>query len=493
MPTHHNDQARLAQYLASWGLRQFPDAAAYEQWQREQIPAHERQRLDRLRQERGESIQAERAFYDLAAHPQILPALHSQHYDYYMTVGSTMADRIAPACRVLDVGCGVGILTIYYASLFPETEFVGIDRSPVSIATASAEARKRHVRNVRFELTDLSEWRPDSLRFDLVLSTHAVFQAEHDPGMPSRSWRTFDRAADCDHQHVLEERTGLKTRLDALCRLLDAKGRLLLCEKATHLGRRVLLQRALSARGLSLYTKPFLIRYHSLGELIDDGPLYEVSYAPTSRWEWDEQWEPREGDSLYCVSGAQARQIGQRLCRLFPHRTVDADAQRFGRCRLTVGTWENALHFCYVSNVHDVESVVIGAAIDAPLFARLLSQWERRTASDRAELIAWLSQRTVPATAEEPLPWYENHTPVAQWIWEALPDKIVHREHTFQEHDGRQLHVETGASLEWAYLYWANTFDQRQLVIVPVDQDALLHHYLDEAIADMPMPAKPRS
>ena len=50
-----------------------------------------------------------------------------------------MLSRIGAANRVLDFGCGVGILTTLYARHCPDTQFVGVDRSPGSIAAASPE------------------------------------------------------------------------------------------------------------------------------------------------------------------------------------------------------------------------------------------------------------------------------------------------------------------------------------------------------------------
>ena len=63
-------------------------------------------------------------------------------------------------------------------------------------------------------------------------------------------------------------------------------------------------------------------------------------------------------------------------------------------------------------------------------------------------------------------PLYENHWPSAQRVWEQLHDKRLLKEITRQEPDGRQLHVELGQAEEGVYLYCANTFDRRQLVLV---------------------------
>ena len=143
----------------------------------------------------GEHPEADISFYDLAAQERILPVLYSQRYDYYLEIGCAITDRIEPAQRVLDFGCGVGMLTTFYAWSFPHITFVGVDRSPGSIARASDEAAKRGLSNVQFETRHIP---PDDLSdsFDLVISTQTLFQAERDPGLPSQSWKTMERACD---------------------------------------------------------------------------------------------------------------------------------------------------------------------------------------------------------------------------------------------------------------------------------------------------------
>jgi hypothetical protein len=80
------------------------------------------------------------------------------------------------------------------------------------------------------------------------------------------------------------------------------------------------------------------------------------------------------------------------------------------------------------------------------------------------------------------VPLYENHWPSAQDAWERLNDKKVIREDTAEESDGRQLHVELGTTEGLRYLYCANTFDQRQLVIVESARAEMLHTYYQEII-----------
>ena len=86
------------------------------------------------------------------------------------------------------------------------------------------------------------------------------------------------------------------------------------------------------------------------------------------------------------------------------------------------------------------------------------------------------------ATSAPDSPLYENHWPSAQGVWEQLNDKTVIRQDTGEESGGRQLHVELGTAEGLRYLYCANTFDQRQLVLVEPARAGMLHTYYQEII-----------
>jgi SAM-dependent methyltransferase len=379
----------LHSHLAWWGLRQFTSDEAYFQWQRETLSPSDIVALHRrVEQKRDGSSADEVSFYDATAHSNILPVLYSQQYDYYLAIGSRVADRIGESRFILDVGCGVGILTTFYAKQYPNKALVGIDRSPASIARAQEQAKAHGLTNVQFECLDLDHTAP-TRSYDLILATHALVQAEQDPGIPSRNWNTFERAREKQQQADFERRTGIGSRLDRLSALLSAQGRMIVFEKTRQLARRVPLQRALAARDLGLIDQPELIRYRLFEEVADDGPFYVLGRGAQRQLPWDESPEPDEGRS-------------------------------FDRTQLKTGSSDS----------------------DAPL--------------------------------------YENHCPSAQNIWEQLHDKHLLKETTCQEPDGRQLHVELGQAEDWVYLYCANTFDQRQLVIVEPARTIMLESYYQE-------------
>jgi tRNA G46 methylase TrmB len=388
--TAESIQQSLRDHLAHWGLRRFSSDKAYADWQRLILSSHELSALhEHIERKRHGSAADETAFYDLTAAPRILPVLYSQRYDYYVAIAPQVETHLREAKTILDFGCGPGILTTFYARRFPHAEVTGVDRAAACIAQARRKADELGLTNLRFECSDPLE-RPLDGTYERVVATHALVQSEHDPGLPSLNWRTFERAHDAHAQTAFEDRTGLGRRLDRLVAALVPAGRLVVFEKTRQLSRRIPLQRALAARGLRLFETPRPLRYSLVEEISDDGPLFVLSLRNENACAWNEEPEPDEGQAF-----------------------------------------------------------------------------------DRAS-------RKSRSNAEAPL--YENHWPSAQREWEQLTDKKVIKEATAEESDGRQLHVELGTAEGYRYLYCANTFDQRQLVVVESGQAAMLHTYYQEII-----------
>ena len=314
-PNLHSLQARLVEHLAWWGLRHCESDQAYFQWQEQALSPDQLAQLHRAveaKQAEPQRADLETAFYDLAAHPTILPVLYSQRYELYRTVGPLIASLLileGPSKgTVLDFGCGVGILTTFYAKTFPNLTVVGVDRSAASIAAAQERARALGLANIRFESLDIEQM-PLPGPFDLVLSVHALVQAEREPGLPSSDWTTFARSREPAPQQAFEQRTGLGRKLDRLCACLSQEGTLVAFEKTRELSRRIPFQRAMTDRGLFLSKPPLPLRYRVIEEVSDDGPLFVASRAgEPGTYPWDEGPEER-GEAIPSVDTllAQAR------------------------------------------------------------------------------------------------------------------------------------------------------------------------------------------
>ena len=65
--------------------------------------------------------------------------------------------------RVLDVGCGFGLFSLYYASVCPGLEIAGLDRNARRIAMARAAAARLGLGNVRYEVGDARDFRGGEL------------------------------------------------------------------------------------------------------------------------------------------------------------------------------------------------------------------------------------------------------------------------------------------------------------------------------------------
>jgi len=78
------------------------------------------------------------------------------------------------SCRVLELGCGEGGHLLPLAHAFPDSEFVGVDLSEVSIDRARNAAAQLGLEKVHFEAGDLGAFRADADTFDYIIA-HGVF------------------------------------------------------------------------------------------------------------------------------------------------------------------------------------------------------------------------------------------------------------------------------------------------------------------------------
>jgi SAM-dependent methyltransferase len=474
----------LIRYLHSWGLREFRDEASYYEWQRSILSEEELRGLHRLIERRhgDEHVDCDIEFYDVLARPDLVPVLYSQRFNYFLTIGSFICSRIPPADRVLDFGCGVGILTSFFAQQHPDIEFIGIDRSSRSIEVACLEAEKRQLRNIRFQVSEVPLY-SISGTYDLILSTQALFQAEREPGLPSRSWRSFQREGDLQRQKQLEIRTGLQGRLDALISALRPMGRMILFEKTWNLGRRIFFQRALEARGFLPVSDSAPCRYRSLDEEVIDGPVYEVARLLNKKFStWDEEPYREPGETLYRCKGFPAGRMGRELAKDGLLETVSGIDSSVGSWIFRFGLWHQILAWGFYENASGFQGLVVGGEEDKDLLFQLIETVKKIQESDFKQLVRDCWDHVGHTEDDRSVPCYENHHPSAQNIFETLPCKHIQQEATFQDAEGREMHIEMGRTNQLLYLYWANTFDQRQLVLMDEGRTHVLKTYYRESL-----------
>ena len=415
VPDLHSLQTRLAAHLDWWGLRHCESDRAYFEWQQKALSPDQLASLHRTveaKQAQPQRADLETLFYDLTAHPSILPVLYSQRYELYQTVGPLIAALLAaesPAQgTVLDFGCGVGVLTTFYAKVFPSLMVVGLDRSHASVEAAQERAQVLGLTNIRFESLDIEQTSVPG-PFDVILSVHALLQAERELGLPSRDWATFERPRETGLQQAFEQRTGLGPRLDRLCAALTPEGRLIAFEKTRELARRVPFQRALAARGLILAKPPLPLRYHVVEEVSDDGPLYvagrggETSEAHPGHeaQPWDETPEERgeaissiaellaqvrasatqapstSHEPLYENHEASAESVWRELPNRMAHREQTFTAPTGAQVHVELGE-SDGLRYLYQATTFDHRQLVLvepaRAALLEAYYAELLPQ-----------------------------------------------------------------------------------------------------------------------
>jgi 2-polyprenyl-3-methyl-5-hydroxy-6-metoxy-1,4-benzoquinol methylase len=117
-----------------------------------------------------------------------------------------LADRLARGIRVLDVGCGRGLIMIRLAELYPNSRFTGMDLAPEAVEFARGDASRRGLRNIDFVAVDLSGFdeSAEPAAFDFI----TTFDAVHDQAQPLRVLRGIHRALRADGVYLMQDISG---------------------------------------------------------------------------------------------------------------------------------------------------------------------------------------------------------------------------------------------------------------------------------------------
>jgi 2-polyprenyl-3-methyl-5-hydroxy-6-metoxy-1,4-benzoquinol methylase len=107
------------------------------------------------------------------------PGCKANLIDHWLPSLDGMIEKLKRGAKVADVGCGHGVSTVIMAQAFPNSQFMGYDFHPSSIAHAQANAREEGVSaNAHFEIASAKDYRGKD--FDLV----TFFDCLHDMGDP---------------------------------------------------------------------------------------------------------------------------------------------------------------------------------------------------------------------------------------------------------------------------------------------------------------------
>jgi 2-polyprenyl-3-methyl-5-hydroxy-6-metoxy-1,4-benzoquinol methylase len=119
---------------------------------------------------------------------------------------SGLADRFSQGIRMLDVGCGRGLILNRLAALYPRSRFVGMDLSRDAITYAREVASRAGRDNIEFAAGDLSDFdktaEPES--FDFI----TTFDAIHDQARPLNVLKGIRRALKPDGVYLMQDISG---------------------------------------------------------------------------------------------------------------------------------------------------------------------------------------------------------------------------------------------------------------------------------------------
>ena len=94
------------------------------------------------------------------------PVIRAYSWGRFLILRQRFLDEIGqylPAeGQILDIGCGFGLFSLYYAQLLPAVRFRGLDLNARRIAVATAAARRLGLDNARYTVGDARAYRADA-------------------------------------------------------------------------------------------------------------------------------------------------------------------------------------------------------------------------------------------------------------------------------------------------------------------------------------------
>ncbi|MBI4440908.1 class I SAM-dependent methyltransferase [Candidatus Woesearchaeota archaeon] len=126
------------------------------------------------------------AFYDLIAEMGLYNALLSR---FYASINQTMPHFLKHITgdSVLDVGCGNGVKTIFYAQHNPDKTFIGVDISHRSLQDAHSRKQRYGLRNVHFIQQDMTTL-CFARQFDTIIADKVLHETQRLSGYCYGEW-----------------------------------------------------------------------------------------------------------------------------------------------------------------------------------------------------------------------------------------------------------------------------------------------------------------
>ncbi len=134
----------LKNHLTSFGLRFFNNFDQYDLWkenyfEKSNIATDTKNKYLRFLEKnlRNKSYSLGDEFYDLiATEKKLMLITHSMKSNEILNSGLSVIDELKENSNILDIGCNSGYLTSFYAKAFPNSNFIGFDKSKNTILQA---------------------------------------------------------------------------------------------------------------------------------------------------------------------------------------------------------------------------------------------------------------------------------------------------------------------------------------------------------------------
>ena len=205
-------EAKAQRYLARIGLGDRPDPLAYRRlmaadpgWYR-QVSEADDAALALAREDDAdpaEALAAQEARYRLVYRD--LDTALAEYAARPVMIGAAWLrwwfDHHPPATRLVDLGCGPGVLTCAYGLALPEAQVVGVDAVPEALACAEEMAKRLGAGNVSFAAADFAGPALRSVGtggFDQLVAVTALGDAGLYPHDPPDARRALSSVADVD-------------------------------------------------------------------------------------------------------------------------------------------------------------------------------------------------------------------------------------------------------------------------------------------------------
>lgn len=169
-------------HLATYGLREFDDARAHRRWMRRKIGPEISDTIDQNAEAFNgyRTLEAQERLYEALARPGVFGPASSSRFGAMRASAEEILPYLPVTGAMLDLGCGPGHLTSWYARQSPRAAITGCDREPAFIAAATSDASRLGIENVTYVVADVTKAIPAG-PFELIASTQSVADADAEP------------------------------------------------------------------------------------------------------------------------------------------------------------------------------------------------------------------------------------------------------------------------------------------------------------------------